>query len=229
MLVFCVANPALVINELILGQRIFRAIHSCIRCDMPELARQYVNCPACGRWHPYLLWHGLTGLGHWFGLFCPDCGARIPTLLNIVTIPVAAVTTPLWWPIWRLIRPRWIEWEKRRVRRKRYRRRFRRSVETNWIRTGVIYFGGFMWLSVSAFHAIRQPVNRQFWLDCLSNLPFCLFGGLVFGLLMKLFAGRRHRYKKGHCRNCGYSLHGLPKDICPECGFRFDPADREQN
>jgi len=27
------------------------------------------------------------------------------------------------------------------------------------------------------------------------------------------------------CRHCGYSLRGLPKAMCPECGEAFDPAD----
>lgn len=27
------------------------------------------------------------------------------------------------------------------------------------------------------------------------------------------------------CRTCGYCLHGLPENRCPECGNPFDPAD----
>lgn len=27
------------------------------------------------------------------------------------------------------------------------------------------------------------------------------------------------------CRTCGYCLHGLPTNRCPECGHDFDPAD----
>lgn len=27
------------------------------------------------------------------------------------------------------------------------------------------------------------------------------------------------------CRKCGYALHGLSKNRCPECGLPFDPAD----
>jgi len=27
------------------------------------------------------------------------------------------------------------------------------------------------------------------------------------------------------CLGCGYSLRGLPKPVCPECGREFDPAD----
>ncbi len=28
------------------------------------------------------------------------------------------------------------------------------------------------------------------------------------------------------CLGCGYSLRGLPKPVCPECGRGFDPADQ---
>jgi hypothetical protein len=27
------------------------------------------------------------------------------------------------------------------------------------------------------------------------------------------------------CLHCGYSLRGLPEDVCPECGMAFDPDD----
>ena len=30
-----------------------------------------------------------------------------------------------------------------------------------------------------------------------------------------------------HCRECGYSLYGLSRYLCPECGKRFDPEDDE--
>jgi ribosomal protein L37E len=29
-----------------------------------------------------------------------------------------------------------------------------------------------------------------------------------------------------YCRKCGYQLHGLSENRCPECGRTFDPANR---
>lgn len=33
--------------------------------------------------------------------------------------------------------------------------------------------------------------------------------------------------KAGVCLGCGYLLHGLTADACPECGRTFDPNDPE--
>lgn len=30
------------------------------------------------------------------------------------------------------------------------------------------------------------------------------------------------------CKRCGYDVHGLPENRCPECGTKFDPAERER-
>ena len=30
-----------------------------------------------------------------------------------------------------------------------------------------------------------------------------------------------------YCRKCGYALTGLLEMRCPECGTRFDPADKK--
>ncbi len=35
----------------------------------------------------------------------------------------------------------------------------------------------------------------------------------------------KHLPKDATCKNCSYSLHGLLKHRCPECGEPFDPDD----
>ena len=29
------------------------------------------------------------------------------------------------------------------------------------------------------------------------------------------------------CKECGYPLHGLPTNVCPECGTAFDPREKD--
>ncbi len=50
---------------------------------------------------------------------------------------------------------------------------------------------------------------------------------LVLFLLGLIVFLRFHRHKRGpgHCRSCGYSLHGLDNPRCPECGAPFEIGD----
>lgn len=51
-------------------------------------------------------------------------------------------------------------------------------------------------------------------------VPFAALSGVVF-----LRNRYRPVYPAGHCRKCGYNLHGLPDRRCPECGTPFEPPD----
>lgn len=56
----------------------------------------------------------------------------------------------------------------------------------------------------------------------LSDQSFLLtLGALLIARLPSLVRNR------GCCRQCGYSLIGLPEPRCPECGTAFDPNDVE--
>jgi membrane protein implicated in regulation of membrane protease activity len=63
----------------------------------------------------------MNGFGHWLGLICPDCGAGIPSLLNITSWLVLAVLSPLFWLSWWLFGKRYSTWERRRAARARQR------------------------------------------------------------------------------------------------------------
>ena len=94
-----------------------RVTYFCLGCDLPLVLRQYVRCPSCQTMHSGLTWGKGNAFGHWFGLFCPDCGASIPTLLNVFSMIIAAASAPLWYPVWRLVRGPWIERERIRAHR----------------------------------------------------------------------------------------------------------------
>jgi DNA-directed RNA polymerase subunit RPC12/RpoP len=224
MIVLWMLVPVLVFNEILLGQRVPRTTYFCIKCNAPWVLRQYLRCPACGTFHHGLLWARGNAFGHWFGLFCPDCGARIPTLLSVVSIVVAAVTAPFWYPLWLVIRQRWVAWEQRRAVRQRDRGAAEREPVKNWLLYGTLAFGGLMWLT-NALPRYLFGRTKGNLVTLFVELPVCLGTGALFGLIMKWFLGRRHRFQAGHCRSCGYDLRGLPSNVCPECGFRFDNAD----
>ena len=68
----------------------------------------------------------------------------------------------------------------------------------------------------------------------MSYLVFVFFSALLIVwavpcLILSIVVFLRNRYHPvyppGHCRKCGYSLHGLPEPRCPECGSPFEPTD----
>lgn len=99
-------NPGLIINEILLGQRVPATIAFCESCDLPQVKRQYVQCTGCGMWHPGGLWSGRLSFGNWFGLVCPDCGATIPSFRNVPALLVTILTAPIWWPASWILRER---------------------------------------------------------------------------------------------------------------------------
>jgi uncharacterized protein (TIGR02996 family) len=80
-----VVNPALAVNELVLGQRIPAVMYTCTSC-WPM--RTYTHCPGC---RGFLDIHAPPfnqPLGNWRGLRCPQCATNIPLLQNLVTAAV---------------------------------------------------------------------------------------------------------------------------------------------
>ncbi len=224
-LIHWLLNPGLVINEILLGQRIPRTSYTCIKCDRDLVLRQYYQCSQCGAFLSATLWARGNALGHWFGLFCPDCGGRIPTLLNVFSCIAVGITVPAWWPLWRLVRRRWIRWERKRAIHQRCSGRSARLPIRRWALWGMLAWGVPMWLAMNLLLPTLSNTRAIDLTEMLIGVAFWLGGGALFGVAMKSFLTRRHKFKKGHCRNCGYNLRGLPANVCPECGFRFASTD----
>src|ERR1051326_9180476 len=54
-------------------------------------------------------------------------------------------------------------------------------------------------------------------------IPLWAVIALVLGPLA-WFCFRAYTFRpSGCCKHCGYDLHGLPSDRCPECGSVFEP------
>lgn len=114
-----VLNPGLVVNELLLGQRIPRITYACRQCGNSTTLLRYYQCPECGQFHPEAVWSGKNGFGHWLGLICPDCGGEIPCVINVTSWILLARLSPVNWVLRRLFAVRYAAWEQHRAWRER--------------------------------------------------------------------------------------------------------------
>jgi len=134
-------NPGLAFNELVLGQRVPKVTHICTSCALDQNQRSYVPCPSCGALHPGMLWSKANGFFHYMGLFCPDCGEKIPAMRNGLALLIEGLTAPLWLLPAALVRERWRDSEIARTRAMQG----AEHREVNWIKQGVLVFGGLMY------------------------------------------------------------------------------------
>lgn len=119
LLLHWVLNPGLLVNELILGQRTPARLYFCKGCRRAMYRRQYVYCPGCGELHDGMIRAKDHAFGHWLGLICPDCGSRIPSLLNVTSWLVLTVLSPVRWLLWWWFGERYQASEQRRAARAR--------------------------------------------------------------------------------------------------------------
>src|SRR5215213_3473660 len=62
-----VLNPGLMVNELLLGQRIPKITYFCRHCGSETTGLRYYHCDACDRFHEETIWTDGNGFGHWLG------------------------------------------------------------------------------------------------------------------------------------------------------------------
>ncbi len=55
--------------------------------------------------------------------------------------------------------------------------------------------------------------------------PIGFVAGILGGVQLQQWWGKKPEPKLGHCHKCGYNLTGLPENRCPECGERFSPSE----
>lgn len=112
-----ILNPGLAFNEVVLGQRVPAQLYLCRKCYQnwwsPE--NQYAQCPGCRRMHRVEIWTGKSAFGNWGGLVCPDCGASIACLRNLVALVILIPLAPIWWPLWRQWSDRYRVWGQRQA------------------------------------------------------------------------------------------------------------------
>lgn len=181
-----VLNPGLVFNEVVLGQRVPRAMLVERQSPQPLSDRFLVPCPHCAAVHPGRLWGGWNAFCHWLGYVCPGCGGFIPGLWNVFSLLLLAALLPLWIVPLLLFRERWRQYEFRRVRRAlaslpSHARR------TAWVRTGVLGWGGTMWLLLGVLPQVWALLHggEPDWEEAAVQLPMWLLAGWFWGMWMK--------------------------------------------
>lgn len=101
----------------------------------------------------------------------------------------------------------------------------KKAFEFNWIKRGAFGFGIPFWVAMSALFLAKERWDSRLTVQIAIMAPISLGAGALWGWFMRRTLMRKHRFSVGHCRSCGYSLRGLAGNICPECGFEFDPHD----
>jgi hypothetical protein len=184
-----ILNPGLVINELLLGQRIPKLLLIDQASNAPFIERQRVPCPSCGDIHDGRLWSKSNSFGHWFGYVCPSCGKQIPCLWNVASLLVLALTFPIWMTIRHFGEAKWLAYERVRIERAR-----QSGVATHeppkWWRMGLIW--GAVMFGLSVFKSAAS--HRLGMHELLVQAAVWTVGGLVFGGFMWLVLSRRRTH-----------------------------------
>ena len=186
-LVHWIVNPAVFIGEVLLGIRQGAVTIVCEECNTEKLLRCYHQCPGCRRYHSVLLW---AGFGHWFGLFCPDCGRRIPTVCNALSYALHIVLTPVRKLFWTALKQWWVNWEQARARRLREIGGDRRVLRHNSARSGMLGWGIPTWVVSMLWAFSTKGVSTEVALRQICALPVWLLGGVLFAYLMRYMLHR---------------------------------------
>jgi len=185
-------NPGIVINELILGQRLPKVILIDKQSNKPFVERTKVPCPHCNSMNDGRLWAKGNAFGHWFGYICPNCEKTIPCLWNVFSILILYVTFPLWFIPARFLKPKWIEYEKQRLKRN-FKRPLVEAKKINWLVRGTLLFGGAMWCFMSLAPYLFGMTSLQ---SALVGIPLWLFAGFLWGGIMQYWMNKKGKIKQ---------------------------------
>jgi len=184
-----ILNPGLVINELILGQRVPKVLLFDKTTDKPLMERQIVPCPHCEKLNDGRLWATKNGLKNWFGLYCPNCGNTIPCIRNLTSLLVIILTFPVW--IWfvKSWKRNWLNNQPARFENLNLEEITHEN--TSWLKTGISW-GGFMYVLMTIVVPLIE--GKEITLTMmLIGIPIWTVAGLGFGYIMKYWMGKRNK------------------------------------
>jgi len=192
MMIHWMVNPGLVINELILGQRIPKISLLDKESDKPRIERSYIPCPHCHKIHDSRTWssQNKTAFKNWFGLYCSNCGNIIPCLMNIFSFMILAITFPIWGWFKKSLKNNWLKKQPDRFANLDIENLPNPYEGTGWLKQG-LFFGVFMYVFMDIIFPLfsNEVLTKR---DLLIGIPIWLIGGLVFGFIMKLVMNKRN-------------------------------------
>lgn len=186
-------NPGILINDLILGQRIPKIIfrNETASEENDDSALSFL-CPSCGEMHPADYWTGKREFGNWFGLYCPNCGGIIPCRNNLYSAILRALSMPVWFWFRKELKQSWVNIQKQKMNSTDT---FHKHKRFNiWSIYG-FSFGGFMYLLsfiISPLFIAEEITLSTY----LIGIPAWIIGGIAFGYSMKNIVDIRIEHSK---------------------------------
>ena len=186
-----ILNPGLVINELILGQRVPKITLQDKTSDLPRFERNFIPCPHCEKIHDSRTWSPQLGTGfkNWFGLYCPNCGEVIPCLLNVFSFILLAITFPIWGWFKKDLKNTWLKKQPQRFENSDFKTIKNPFRNKGWIKLG-LGWGSFMFIFMTFIFPLISGSKITI-LSVIVAIPIWIMAGLLFGYAMKKIMNKK--------------------------------------
>ncbi len=190
-------NPGLVVNDLLLGQRVAKVFLEDKESDRPRFERYYIPCPHCEEIHDGRIWSVQAGVAfkNWFGLYCPNCGDVIPCLRNLLSTVILILLFPVLYFVKDKLKADWLEKQPAK-----YAKVNLNSVTNPFDGKGWLYQGlgwGVLMFFLMTFLVPLFSADSIELHSVLIAIPTWIIGGLTFGFTMKLIFGSRNTKHSG--------------------------------
>lgn len=191
-----ILNPALAINELILGQRVPKVSLEYKTTTKPRFERSIIPCPHCNTHHDGRVWSTENGRAfkNWFGLYCSNCGHTIPCLTNGLSFVLLAITFPIWGWFRQSLKARWLKKQPKRYEKLDIDFSSNSYDDKSWLASGLSW-SAFMFVLMEVIFPLLT--YQQITLKRLSlGIVIWSIGGLAFGYTMKIFMNKTGTSKR---------------------------------
>ncbi|SFT35363.1 hypothetical protein SAMN05216474_0057 [Lishizhenia tianjinensis] len=191
-----IINPALVINEILFGQKIPKVSLVDKTSHKPRVERSFVPCPHCETIHDGRTWSPQNGTAfkNWFGLYCNNCGEIIPCVNNVFSLLILALTFPIWGWFRKSLKAKWYEKQAKRYENLEFSKVTNPFDNKNWWITG-LKWAAFMYVTMQVIWPLLDGTGIT-WASLAKGAVIWPISGIFFGFTMKLFTTKKGRRQK---------------------------------